>query len=380
MARTRRKAQSCCKYTYVVYLCCGVVGLLVAAECVWRLCMGVPPAGHAATPSIGINKYLRSAGLPPAQTQSQRQTQTHQHVYERYIVEIPSPTNGGLKGTVFIAHACTHGAYDFWPPSELCAHCTGLAEEVAIVRAVVSAGYIAVAVNSSNRVRRCWSQATTDTEFVSSTLFAIRQEHGALSLPLFAIGTSSGTSFAWAMACRREVDGVILQVLSVDTSKYKKSFFSDGHEFPIVFNPMRRDKNTFNGMTKNFEDIQKVMSPRMVKFQECEPIPVTVSYLLGRLSFLDISHDVAEVIVNALNRTGHIDSHTGHLTIDPTSAASNWRDVIKTATLGATMKTPLIFDIGRSPLAKTLNRAWAFHEYCATYIEEDLRWMDGLIH
>ena len=294
-------------------------------------------------------------------------------VNERTIYEVP---RGNPKGIVFLAHACTHGAYDFWPPSEHCSHCTGLAEEVLISRTAINSGYIVIAVNSSDRSHGCWGQSSSDVEYVKSAIYSLREKYHLFNVPLFAIGASSGSSFVWNMACRGEVDGVILQVLPVDTNKYHSSVgFRTSSGIPIAFNPMKRDLHTYKGMYANFEQLLKFVDPALLKFQECSPIPITATYLLSRLPFLELYE--AENLVKELKDFGHLNKSTGYLIIDPTSKNSNWRDVIKFAATQMSLQHPLVLEMGKSPFAKTLNRAWAYHEYCVTYIKEDLEWMYG---
>lgn len=48
----------------------------------------------------------------------------------------PSP-----RGTLFVAHGCTHAAHDWWPPSPACPHCLGLPEEVAQTQQALARGY-----------------------------------------------------------------------------------------------------------------------------------------------------------------------------------------------------------------------------------------------
>lgn len=300
-------------------------------------------------------------------------TQHQIFIQERVIYEVPVHLK--IKGSIFLAHACTHGAYDFWEPSAQCSHCTGLAEEAMIAKIALKAGYIVIAANSSNRANKCWSSNMDDVSFVAKFISDIRVKYNALNLPLFALGASSGASFVWGMLCRNQIDGAILQVLSVDIAKYNppEGYFGAP---PVILNPMRRDSGTYNAMKRNFDSLSRKVSPSHLRFQECEPIPVTVEYLVGRLSFL--TPLVAKTIVHALQEAGHISQRTGDLISDPTSPFSNWREVVRRATSGIEMETPIELGQGRSPLAKALNRAWAFHEYCATYLESDLLWMERI--
>ncbi|PNW84355.1 hypothetical protein CHLRE_04g231810v5 [Chlamydomonas reinhardtii] len=65
-----------------------------------------------------------------------------------------------LRGVMFIAHGCGHGATDWWPQSESCPKCIGLPEEMNVTLHLLLRGYAAVAVSSADRTRsRCWQDS-----------------------------------------------------------------------------------------------------------------------------------------------------------------------------------------------------------------------------
>jgi hypothetical protein len=288
----------------------------------------------------------------------------------RIIYEIPQAVR--IKGTLFIAHACTHAAHDFWVWGPHCQDCIGLSEEAMIVSTALELGYVVVAINSTDRKSGCWSDSESDTSFVQVALQVIRTKYKLLNLPLFSLGTSSGGHFVWKMACRGEIDGAVIQVMSVDISKCSSSL--KDHPAPIVLNAMRRDRNTFDAMYKNFQQLESIVKKDYVTFQECSPLIVSRDYLMNRLPFIDA--EMATSIVIALNNSGFIDSETGYLIKDPTAPDSTWRNVLLDYFRMNSHDLGLVLEKGRSPLGKALNRAWAFHEYCADYIAPNLKWME----
>lgn len=153
----------------------------------------------------------------------------------------------------------------------------------------------------------------------------------------------------------------------------------------------------------------------------CRPLPVTVEYLWHRV--VGMTKEAAHVIVEALVGAGHMDATTGLLILDPTR--SDWRDVLlaRTEPMPQSLQELLLqqqqqqqqeqqqdvphhegnsrllgeeqqqqqqpghsqvqhqpvllwrtFDLtpGRSPLAKALHRAWAYHEYCSEAVDRAL--------
>merc|ERR1719204_746751 len=95
------------------------------------------------------------------------------------------------KGLVFLAHGCSHGAYDWWPKSEKCSHCIGLPEERTVVKAVLKRGFIALAVTSFDRMSKCW-QPNVDVPRVQK---AIEHVLSGRTMPIYAFGASSGGTF-----------------------------------------------------------------------------------------------------------------------------------------------------------------------------------------
>ncbi len=73
------------------------------------------------------------------------------------VYQLPSSSDS-IEGVLFVAHGCSHSATDWWPKSTACMKCTGLPVEMNIVREAIYAHKFAViAVNSMNRVHKCWN-------------------------------------------------------------------------------------------------------------------------------------------------------------------------------------------------------------------------------
>ena len=283
------------------------------------------------------------------------------------------------RGLVFVAHACTHGAYDFWHNSSSCPHCVGLTEEVSIIKRIIASGYVAVAASSSDRVYKCWQgPGGKDIEVIPNVLYQIRKELNLLQSPAFALGCSSGGPFVWLLALRGFVDGVIVQSFSIGASLLSAAAH---HPFPVTFNPMPKDKHTYAQVLGNIAALQAIDFPSdLVQVSPCGELEVTVGYLVSRLGDLLSESDVVSIREELL-ASGYVDATSNLLVKDPTvrGGADDWRQVL-TRRLQPQLLQKLDFTQGRSPLAKTLNRAWAFHEYCADYIEETLEWLLNRSH
>ncbi|GIM02459.1 hypothetical protein Vretimale_7313 [Volvox reticuliferus] len=122
------------------------------------------------------------------------------------------PTGAPRRGVMFIAHGCNHGAIDWWPSSPSCPQCIGLPEELNLTLHCLLRGYAVVAVSSAaRRASRCWqsifggggdpwdyNQGSSPVDWmrVRRVLDVVLPREGLSSLPLFALGASSGGAFA----------------------------------------------------------------------------------------------------------------------------------------------------------------------------------------
>jgi hypothetical protein len=249
------------------------------------------------------------------------------------------------------------------------------------------------AVTSTDRNTGCWSSA--DTKKVQAVIGVMRQRYSLeRNLPLFSFGASSGGSFVWGQALRGEIDGAIIQIMSVNAQKKYTSV-------PVIFSSMPRDLLTAKAMQKD-SSTQFQKHPNNSIYEECLPLRVTQAYLQDRVD--GISSEAARFITEVLRRHHHIQGFTeatelkikktiqregelwgpngrytteGYLIKDPTQ--SDWRDALtieaEKSTETRSILKGLVLTPGRSPLAKSLHRAWAYHEYCSDNIPDNLDWL-----
>lgn len=287
-----------------------------------------------------------------------------------------------ISGIFFIAHACTHSAYDFWPQSPLCPDCIGLAEEVEIVRSALSQKFLVVAISSLDRKSGCWS--AQDIEGVVSILKAIRRSLPS-KRPIFGLGCSSGGRFLWQLSQHLfstgdsylHLDGMIIQAISIPIGI---STIVPMYPPPIIFNPMTRDESMYKLILNNNRTLidQHKYPPDYIKVQICNVRPLSPSFILSRLHYLNLTEMEAESIYSLLSTNGYV-NHTGYFIKDPTDPLNKWREILS-ANLPSPTLSKLVLTLGRSPLAKVFNRCWAYHEYCADHIKENILWMKFVWH
>jgi len=143
-----------------------------------------------------------------------------QVVYTNYTT---TPYNKPSKGIVLLLHACSHSALKFFTSSPNCKSCIGLSEELCIVRLVIQYGYMPIAVSSINRVNGCWSNKDIPRiQYVLnywSEHMHRDEHHGQV---IYAIGASSGGSFASQLLVSNMVDGALVMVMSLTNNVVKR--------------------------------------------------------------------------------------------------------------------------------------------------------------
>lgn len=309
-----------------------------------------------------FNPKLRGAlnpaiEIPGIELQIPSQTPNQDAIQVVYATP-PSPS----KGIVLLLHACTHTALKFFSPSSSCPECVGLSEELRIVRLVMQSGYLPVAVSCINRKSGCWSNP--DFARIETVL---QHELFADYKTRYAIGASSGGSFAAQLLVRNTVQGALVMVMNLSKdvvdklTKYPK---------PIFLAPMPRDKRTTSAAVQNYQELNVLNSGMIVlDTTTCGSLPVTSYYLQQRVP--GMTKDMAQLLINELTQAKHIDSQM--LIVDPTQ--SNWRDIISPNNTTYWLNKFLLKP-GYSPLAKALHRAWAYHEYCSEVVAPALEFFE----
>jgi len=308
-----------------------------------------------------------------------------QVVYTNYTTTL---YNKPSKGIVLLLHACSHSALKFFTPSPNCKSCIGLSEELRIVRLVLQYGYTPIAISSINRVNGCWSNKDIPRIETVLNYWTERNEHQKVKHPvIYAIGASSGGSFASQLLVSNMVDGALVMVMSLSNNVVKR-LAQDPK--PIYLAPMPRDTNTLTRCEQNYHDLitsstssTSSTSNRMKEYirldtTTCKSIPVTASYLVQRIPHMTMNH--ANHLIQLLKQANHKDKITNMLLVDPTK--SNWRDILipnkNSSTNNKSTYWLDLYDLtpGKSQLAKSLHRAWAYHEYCSEVVVPALRFFE----
>ncbi len=300
-------------------------------------------------------------------------------------VEVVTLINQSMskQGIVFLLHACTHNALKFFSPNSECPDCIGLAEELRIARLVKEYGYFPVAVTSVDSNSGCWSDQ--DIPRLRHVLHVIQEEHGSpdssVRLPTIAIGASSGGYMAAKIAAEGLVQAALVMVMGLQQNLQNKLL---DRKPPLYLAPMPRDQRTLQKNQENYSALVAANytagSPRVriaLDTTSCAPLPVTEVFLTERVP--EMSNENASRIVAALKEAGHLDTDNSMFQKDPTS--SDWRDVLLAldTNAGDVLWGHFRLTPGKSPLAKALHRAWAFHEYCSESVHPALEFFNSFL-
>ncbi len=293
------------------------------------------------------------------------------------------PPRGGAasaRGIVLILHACTHSARDFWKRAPECPRCTGLAEEVALRRAIVAAGFGVVAFSSANRQSGCWA-GRAEIPAAQNALAAARSRMPS-ARRVIALGVSSGGAMAAELAAAGLVDGAILGV-AVLPPRLRTATLP-----PLLFHFMARDKSTTSAAKR---DAAMLQAHGRAEAWECAPLLVADDFFSVRTAG-EVSPADSAALVRVLRvrggepreargaRARPLVGESGELSAAPFVSA--WQTALEDAAPAAFARAAAA-DCDRTAcaqppcvLSKPLNRAWALHEYWSDLAAPSLRWFE----
>ena len=300
-------------------------------------------------------------------------------------------------GTIFLAHGCSHSATDFWASTPACPQCLGLpevgacmahgegvtgcrsrhkshlypspAQEVRIVQAALKDGYAVIALSSQDRqFSRCWD-FETDGPVVRGALAAFRSAHALNSLPLAALGASSGGAFALQLAGIMKLTAVVSQIMAIPPAVLP------AHMPPTLFVHMPRDVRTASTVHKCVRKLRADSGPGAASQIEVNPQPLSASFFMERI--VGLAEPAAVRLREALATAGLLDQK-GYLREDP--RRSSWREAVRSAPgllgqlpgpAGAGGGRPDSLEADASAVAEVLNVAWAMHEIVSDQVRAE---------
>jgi hypothetical protein len=287
------------------------------------------------------------SGYPTATTSTSTSTSTSTHneatsrtiqkesvvlLPERLIIDntqifLQLPNNQAPQGIVLLFHGCQHGGMDWFQ----------LPEEQRIVKFLLAQGHAVVAFSSQQRTgSRCWSNvfpATTnpDVQHITNAFPKILQTkfHGdTTSLPLYAIGASSGGTFITILSQKLSFAGLEVMISPGHAGAIK--WMAEQKQIKTKAAPPRiafvyMPKDTTSAGTQQIARRQELLRDCcQVATYKSHPQPVTGKWLSDRID--NLSLDQANTLVNQLVDVAVLDEETHFLVQDSRSA---WNSQIK---------------------------------------------------
>ena len=273
--------------------------------------------------------------------------------------QVPS---GAPHSILFLAHGCNHQGTDFWHASAVCNKCLGLPEEVRIVKAALAANFAVIAVTSIDRDSGCWT-FEADAPRVRDAIAAFRTAAGLPgSLPIVALGASSGGAFALQLPAVVPCMAVVSQIMAIPPNMLPATMP------PTLFVHMPRDQRTASYVHKDVRKLRQAgVAAHELQVHAQRP---SKEFFLERIERLTPA--AAASLHAALDKAGLLDKH-GFLRDDP--RRSDWRGAIRSS---AGLAQQLLGDslVGdASAISEALNVAWAMHEIVSDPMEATIRWL-----
>ncbi|KAL1499502.1 hypothetical protein AB1Y20_011705 [Prymnesium parvum] len=277
----------------------------------------------------------------------------------------PSP-----RALLFLAHGCNHRPTDFWPPGEACPLCAALPEEERITRHALHAGIALIAMAAADTDSRCWD-FEQDGPAVKRALQMFVSAHAFESLPISALGASSGGAFVLQLPQLLPLHTVVSQIMAIPPSMLTTH---SARPFPsTLFIHMKRDERTA-ALAKR---CVRKLAQDGVQAAEIEHAPLRVEpRLFLRISGMDLP--TATRLHQALQHAQLLDDD-GFLLQDP--RRSHWRSAV-IANRSLWRQLPGVrpgehdtLQPDESPVAEVLNVAWAMHEITSDHNRAILHWI-----
>lgn len=293
------------------------------------------------------------------------------HVVLEDGTELVYQRAGGERaaGSVLFFHGCHHSSTDYWGPGKGCLECIGLPEEVRMVELTLGRNLNAVAISSTNRRSKCWGTRLNgegeDYDRVDSCMKYLKEHKIHLeNTSLFAVGASSGGSFATSLHTKFDIQGVNAIVAGSVAARVT----SEGRKIPrhALTHMAGRDGRTAGAVAESVRWLRE--HGVAVLERQVHPHALSAEWLAESVKGWDTS--VTREVMEGLKAHKLIDEG-GELTCDPRMC--DWRPAV--AHLGTRLNDSFVAD--RSPLSEQLNRAWAAHESSADFFEDVLDFFMG---
>ncbi|KAD2393368.1 hypothetical protein R6Q59_012314 [Mikania micrantha] len=260
------------------------------------------------------------------------------------------------RSVLFLAHGCNGKAANFWDKSTNCDHCVGLPEERAIVLEAIARKFAVIAVSSKGK---CWS-LMKETLVVERIIKWWVKKQNLESLPLVALGASSGGYFVSMLASKMKFSSIVVMIAEgvfdqIDVTEHYPS---------TLFVHMPKDKRRKKMIDANLE----IMRRKGVDVAEvqCLELPLTPRFLADRVLGLDLKNSVQ--LFNLFKEKGFIDKN-GYLIND--GRVIPWKEAMSERKISLPNKLFVNY------IQEELNLAFAYHEMTSLQSLQIFNWYES---
>ncbi|CAK7348754.1 unnamed protein product [Dovyalis caffra] len=268
------------------------------------------------------------------------------------IWQIPSSP----KAILFVAHGCNGRAVNFWDRSPSCPTCVGLPEERLLVLHALARKFAVITISSAGR---CWTFGK-EKLIVKDIIQWWTQTHNHESLPLVALGASSGGYFVSALATSLRFSSITLMIAE---GMFDQMGITENYP-PTLFVHMPKDSyrqqkiSEFTGVLKNKGiDVAEV---------ECMEFPLSRSFLADRIPGVD--ETVSAKLFELFQAKGFVDG-SGYMKQD--GRATQWKEALRQS------KNLLLDKSLIQHVQEELNLAFAYHEMTSLQSEQIFKWFES---
>ncbi|KAI3696117.1 hypothetical protein L1987_79126 [Smallanthus sonchifolius] len=260
------------------------------------------------------------------------------------------------RSILFLAHGCNGRAANFWDKSPNCDHCVGLPEERAIVIESLARKFAVVAVSSRGR---CWSLMKEPLVVERILKFWVKKQN-LESLPLVALGASSGGYFVSMLASKMKFSSIVVMIAEgvfdqIDVTE---------HYPPTLFVHMPKDVRRKKMIDANL-DFMKNKGVDVAEVQ-CLELALSPSFLAERVPGLDLK--VSVELFNLFKERGFVDKN-GYLIND--GRVTRWKEAV------IERKVSLPDKVLVNYIQEELNLAFAYHEMTSLQSEKIFDWFES---
>jgi hypothetical protein len=277
------------------------------------------------------------------------------------------PSSDALAAA-YLCAGCSHSGGDFWAAAPGCESCIGLPEERRIAAAALAARLFVVAGSSADRGRaKCWWPHTDGRRIAAALATLLRREH-ADTLPLYALGASSGGAFVAALPrFVPHLSAICVQIMGASPDVLLSPLPSGFGSFPPsrwVHMPLDAAMSGFVAAALSGLQAAGLVAEEV----RVAPQRLTPDFLAERIDGLPA--EVSAAVHGALQGAGLLDKE-GFLKSDPRKGGgADWRAALAALPPSTLGSDSLVADV--SPIAEELNVAWANHEIVADGVNDTL--------